>query len=1105
MATLTQQGSIDVFIPKGHHRFILGKGAETLKKIEAETGAKIQVPKINPDADAADEPINVMGSKEAMQAAKIRIEKISSEQMSRHREVFEAPLWTHPFIRGGNDKNLIALKAKHGIVAVDVPPASAKKTEIVVRGPQVGAMAAAKELKDLIKRKEKDCKPVTITVDKKQHKFVIGHKGSNINWVLEHTGVIVDVPAQDEPDNNTITLRGEQKDMGLAITKVYEFASSHQDAFIPCAEWMHRLLIGPKGSIIQEITENFGYDKVHVNFSKDAAKCGIELEGTPCELEAVQKELERRISEISGTTSHAEIVVPREFHPHLIGKGGSNLSGLKEKYAVNIKIPQEADKSQTIWIEGPPDGVKKAAAELSELAKKLGDEVNDTITLGRRFHRNLIGRGGENIKELRKQFPNIQINVPDGNSKSDIISIRGPSKEMVDAKKELQKMATKLEEEGYRIDVPILKQYHRNIIGKAGAKIQEIRKETNCQIELPKEGDDSEIISIIGRKENAEKARKMIRNIEKELVQIEEETVVIETKLHQALIGAGGKGVKELQGTDCIIHFPSDGTDKVTIRGKEEAVALAKKALLKEAAALRLQSFSGTIQCAPEFHRFLIGKGGSNMKDVRAQTGCRIAVPGANDAKQDIITILGTKEGVEKAQTILKAKVAELASIEEQTVTVPEKFHSRFTIRRAELINKISEECGKVQISFPRKKEGEEATTAGDVVTVKGPGNCVAAAVAMITERVNYFESEVTVEVEIEKIHHGSIIGTGGKQVLEIQNEFNVQITFPGRKDPVENNTIIISGLNTQVEGAKNAIIALVPVTVKYPLDAVYHQFLIGKGGSGLKEITDEFSIKINVPKRTEEGAEPENEITLTGKQELIDAVIVKLDVKKQGWLDEEADREKRSYSETIEVHPMFHSKIIGNKGETINRLGTEHKARVTMPGERNKDLGEDEIRITGYPECVEAMKAAIMKIVSGLESHIVQDVLISQKVHPRIIGSRGSGIRKIMNEFDVNIKIGRSPAQPDKVSVIGPADKVEECIDHLLNLEEEMLQELADRDDDEVYKPKKVSHFDEKKNKKANGQGYVAPSNAPWDGGDFPTLGNQNDSAPTASNWRPK
>ena len=91
-------------------------------------------------------------------------------------------------------------------------------------------------------------------------------------------------------------------------------------------------------------------------------------------------------------------------------------------------------------------------------------------------------------------------------------------------------------------------QYSSNVIGKGGEKIREIREATNCQIELPKEDTDSEIIAIIGRKQDAEKARKMIREIEKELVQIVEDEVKIETKLHQALIGAGGKRVKELQG-----------------------------------------------------------------------------------------------------------------------------------------------------------------------------------------------------------------------------------------------------------------------------------------------------------------------------------------------------------------------------------------------------------------------------------------------------------------------------------------------------------------------------------------------------------------------------
>ena len=84
-----------------------------------------------------------------------------------------------------------------------------------------------------------------------------------------------------------------------------------------------------------------------------------------------------------------------------------------------------------------------------------------------------------------------------------------------------------------------------------------------------------------------------------------------------------------LQGKNAIIHFPSDGkSDVVTIYGKKAAVKKAKKALLEEADSLRLQSFTATVQAAPEFHRFLIGPGGNNMKEIRDSTGCRIAVPG---------------------------------------------------------------------------------------------------------------------------------------------------------------------------------------------------------------------------------------------------------------------------------------------------------------------------------------------------------------------------------------------------------------------------------------------------------------------------------------------
>jgi hypothetical protein len=177
------------------------------------------------------------------------------------------------------------------------------------------------------------------------------------------------------------------------------------------------------------------------------------------------------------------------------------------------------------------------------------------------------------------------------------------------------------------------------------------------------------------------------------------------------------------------------------------------------------------------------------------------------------------------------------------------------------------------------------------------------------------------------------------------------------------------------------------------------------------------------------------------------------------------------------------------------------------MPSDKNKDLASDEVRITGYEAEVAKMKEAVMEIVKGLESHVQQDVLVSQACHKRIIGARGSGVRRIMGDFDVEIKFGRSQAQPDKVTVIGAATKVEECIDHLLNLEEEILQEIAERSEESRQRPQRVDPFEVKNSKKKGGNAGFKVANAPWDSGsssDFPTLGNNAGAAPNV-NWRPK
>lgn len=81
------------------------------------------------------------------------------------------------------------------------------------------------------------------------------------------------------------------------------------------------------------------------------------------------------------------------------------------------------------------------------------------------------------------------------------------------------------------------------------------------------------------------------------------------------------------------------------------------------------------------------------------------------------------------------------------------------------------------------------------------------------------------------------------------------------------------------------------------------------------------------------------------------------------------------------------------------------------------------------------------MKIVNELNEMVKEEVSIDSRVHSRLIGTRGRNIRKIMEEFKVDIKFPRSEdPDPNLVTITGNEDNVQEAKDHLLNLEEEFV-----------------------------------------------------------------
>ena len=86
------------------------------------------------------------------------------------------------------------------------------------------------------------------------------------------------------------------------------------------------------------------------------------------------------------------------------------------------------------------------------------------------------------------------------------------------------------------------------ILGKGGASINEIKDNTNAQIDVDKSEDSSAIthITVRGTKEAVTAAKAAILQISEQVADEITTSVIIESKFHRSIIGAGGQGLKDL-------------------------------------------------------------------------------------------------------------------------------------------------------------------------------------------------------------------------------------------------------------------------------------------------------------------------------------------------------------------------------------------------------------------------------------------------------------------------------------------------------------------------------------------------------------------------------
>lgn len=68
-----------------------------------------------------------------------------------------------------------------------------------------------------------------------------------------------------------------------------------------------------------------------------------------------------------------------------------------------------------------------------------------------------------------------------------------------------------------------------------------------------------------------------------------------------------------------------------------------------------------------------------------------------------------------------------------------------------------------------------------------------------------------------------------------------------------------------------------------------------------------------------------------------------------------------------ISVASSYHPKIIGRKGQVIQKIRTDHAVQIQFPSVEASESEADKIVLTGYEHNCEAAKEAILNIVREL------------------------------------------------------------------------------------------------------------------------------------------
>lgn len=925
---------------------------------------------------------------------------------------------------------------------------AAQNNSISLAGEREAVQQARAEIERRVEDLRRELAAEQFQLNRGRHQFIVGEQGMPISQFMAETGCAIILP--EDSDDDEITIIGPADRIEEGVDKATKLAFQMQQSNVDISR-LHRNVPGGADAARQHAANVTRYlqRRREIERLQKAHNAHIITQlhqdntVSPWELYAreatstmrAQTEINRIVQGLPPSRMSTLNVNPF-FHQHLQSHVAPKV---QENYGVYVIPANDGPQEQVLLVfEGPEStqpeyhvphtvpsaadaqafqrGLEEARQYIQALINQQEEIKTEKVEVPQKFHARLKKFIVEEKKSQAPEDVNVRISVV-----GTTITLTGPAQKVDDLVEKVKAfIAQEVEdqkERGHTTTFPYQQKLNSMLIGKSGSMINQLREKFDVDIKV-----DDGSVTLTGPPAKAEAAKAYIQKMEKQWADETTHILKVDPKYHRQLIGKGGEQIKKLETRYKVsIHFPrtarptkedkedddssvaapakkgrQQAEDEIEVKGPSRGADEARDELLSLLQYLKDTSHSATVAIQQSQVPSLIGSGGRALEELRQETGAKIDVPGAKEAKSESglvdIEIKGTKSQVAAAKKLIEEKKAVFDDSASKSIDIEKKHHRALigpggsTLRQIVLDAGGSDDRRELArtVQFPR--DGAE----NNKVRIEGRKAVVDKIVERMLEIVAENESRVTETIDVPQSQHRQLIGRGGDAKAALQAKFKVNLDIPSRDSGRTN--VKITGKPEDVEAAKAHILEITKEvegeTIQIP---VHLHHTVAQEGQLFRKLQREHNVKVDhaghkTPKKqSKKQAEIQTDDDLplitdenVGPAFKVLTIIPKEDEGDIPWVLrgeevnvakardhimkalEQAQKATHIGYLTLE-DPRLNRHVIGQGGKTVNSIRKQSGCKIEVPKATDNHA---DIEIIGSLEGVEKARELILKAV---------------------------------------------------------------------------------------------------------------------------------------------